>query len=45
MSTWLIVLLVIIGIIVLLFILSRSFRGAIMDSMGDIIEAMIDVFD
>jgi len=43
MSTWLIVLLVIIGIIVLLLIISRSFRDAI--SVGDIIEAIIDVFD
>ncbi len=45
MSTSLIVLLVIVGIIGLLLLISRRFRATIMDSIGEIIDTIVDLFD
>lgn len=45
MSSLLIVILVILGIGIVVCCLSRRFREGFFDLMGDLIEAVIDIFD
>ena len=45
MSTWLIVLIVIVCLIILLTIVSEGFREILFDIIGVIIEAIVDIFD
>jgi len=45
MSTWLIVLIVIITVIILFLIVSPKFREGFGDLLGEIIEGIVDLFD
>jgi hypothetical protein len=45
MSSLLIVILVIIGLVIVVFCLSHRFRERLFDIIDDLIEAVIDIFD